>query len=206
MIVKAVFASWHKQCNNVCRGKNVWNILGWYGLVWFGVVRFGWLCYCRPSPLPLPPMPLCGPSWEDSLFWAGGRTSEWMSESSGGILQLPLFVYTSQSRHTSLAAQPTDNLWCPNHRWLWSCTETPVVCTPAWPAAHGPYIQTQTQSCFLWSARTVEPGVSSWAKRHGVVGWRQSQGTRFSSQRCERPATQKHKTSYLVLPSSDDKW
>lgn len=85
-----------------------------------GVVRLALLLQTIPSP-PVPPR---GPSWEGPLFWAGRRTSEWMSKSSGGLLQWRLFVYTSQSRHTSLAAQPTDNLWCPNRRQACSCPST----------------------------------------------------------------------------------
>lgn len=179
-------------------------------MAWFGVVRFGWLCYCRPSPLSLPPMPLCGPSWEDSLFWAGGRTSEWMSESSGGILQLPLFVYTSQPRHTSLAAQPTDNLWCPNHRWLWSCTETPVVCTPAWPAAHGPVHIYKHKHSHAFCGRRGRWNRAFHRGPRGTVWWAdispRELGFHHRDVRDLPPRNTKHKTSYLVLPSSDDKW
>lgn len=99
-------------------------IEGWVensGMVWSGVVWFGWLCSRRPSPLPLSPVLLWRPSWEGPLFRSGRRISEWMSNSSGGPLQWRLFVYTRQSRHTSLAAQPTDNLWCPNRQWVCGC-------------------------------------------------------------------------------------
>lgn len=102
-------------------GGGGWEEELWHGMARYGVVWFGWLCCRRPSPRPLPPVPLWGPSWEGPLFRAGRRTSEWMSKSSGGPLQWRLFVYTSQSRHTSLAAQPTDNLWCPNRRWVCGC-------------------------------------------------------------------------------------
>lgn len=95
-----------------------WKTLAWYGTVWCGVV---WLAL-QSETIPLPPVPLWGPSWEGPLFRAGRRTNEWMSKSSGGPLQWRLFVYTSQSRHTSLAAQPTDNLWCPNRRWVCGCS------------------------------------------------------------------------------------
>lgn len=118
---------WNKQLKPD-KKQNVW---GWGtagklrgGISRYGVVWFGWRCFCRPSPRPLPPVPPRGPSWEGPLFWAGRRTSEWMSKSSGGLLQWRLFVYTSQSRHTSLAAQPTDNLWCPNRRQACSCPST----------------------------------------------------------------------------------
>lgn len=104
--------------------QSVW---GWgtAGKLRGGISRCGvvWLALLLQT-IPSPPVPPRGPSWEGPLFWAGRRTSEWMSKSSGGLLQWRLFVYTSQSRHTSLAAQPTDNLWCPNRRQACSCPST----------------------------------------------------------------------------------
>lgn len=87
----------------------------------YGTVQFGWPCWWRPYPGLVPPVPLRGPSWEGSLFRAARRTNEWMSRSGGGPLQWRLFVYTSRSRHTSLAAQPSDNLWCSNRPWVCGC-------------------------------------------------------------------------------------
>ena len=144
----------------------------WDSMAWYGVVCFGWLCCCRPSPHPLPPVSLWGPSWEDPLFCAGRRTSEWMSKSSGGLLQWWLFVYTSQSRHTSLAAQPTDNLWCSNRWWVCSCTETlSLGCLSDCLLSHLWNIYINKKSWLSWQGWTSKLDVSSSAKRHREVSW-----------------------------------
>lgn len=184
----------------------------------YGVVWFGWLCCRRPSPRPLPPVPLWGPSWEGPLFRAGRRTSKWMSKSSGGPLQWRLFVYTIQSRHTSLAAQPTDNFWCPNRRWVcvaaqqpWASavqdkgvsripdTHIPTIsaCLPAFSVTGGThtytYMRAHTASMVRVDGRTGSfiMGQEALGGELTSVKQQQSQRTSFASQRCERSAAQK---------------
>lgn len=153
------------------------------GKLWDGMAWCGWFCFCRPYPHPLPPVPLWGPSWEDSLFWAGRRSSERMSECSGGILQWPLFVYTSQRRHTSLAARSIENLWCSNHRRLCSCTETKSLggLSPCL-VGHSWYIYTNTN--------TVLPSVASADGAAGcfIVG-QEAQGTELTSAKQQQSQT-----------------
>lgn len=159
----------------------------------YGVVWCGWLCWWRPSPHPLPLVPLWGPSWEGSLFRTGRRTSEWMRKSSGGPLQWLLFVYTSQSRHSSLAAQPTDNFWCPNrdecvaaHQpWASAAQDkrlsripdthipTKSLYLPAFSATHGACAHTHAHTHSVWWGCMGELVLSSWAKRHWEVSPRQ---------------------------------
>lgn len=182
-----VSGSTDKQCKlGKERSVYEWGMGGrlWHGMARYGVVWFGWLCCWKPSPRPLPPVPLWGPSWEGPLFRAGRRTNEWMSKSGGGPLQWRLFVYTSQSRHTSLAAQPTDNLWCPNRRWVCGCPSAQDKGVSRIPDTHIPtrssrlhpqplVVHIHTHTCTHiqspWWGRMGEVVLSSWAKRHREV-------------------------------------
>lgn len=177
-------------------------------MAWCGAVRFGWCRWWRPSPALVPPVPLRGPSWEGSLFRAARRTNEWMSGSGGGPLQWRLFVYTSRSRHTSLAAQPSDNLWCSNRPWVCGCPSAQSLCGSGWrgfrDSRHIPTSSARLRPEPLVIYRYMCAHTNTYTPSLGE-GWRVNRlfhrapgGTgrlddisgvvSFASKRCERPA------------------
>lgn len=153
-------------------------------MVRYGVVRSGWFCCQRPSPCPR----CLFEDFHERILCsrpAGTLVSEWArvvaALFSGGCLFTP-----ASPRHTSLAAQPTDNLWCSNRQWCvaahqpWASavqdkglsripdTHTfPLnlsICLPSQPA------MVHTASTVTEYGRRT---LSSAAKRHREVSWHQ---------------------------------